>query len=122
MKRPANNEMINVLREDPNNPNCPEFSGAMYGTIQNPDDLNTNSCGDDGRLDEDCLISVTAICGPQKCLENPHGPGCQNMDFNSSHFTFEDIGGLTFQDFDDCKRNGRCDGLVSFLADADSEI
>ena len=58
----------NPCFKDPTAEGCPEFSGAIYGTIQDPDDPNTTSCGDVGKFDEDCLIAVTAVCGPKKCL------------------------------------------------------
>jgi hypothetical protein len=103
--------------KDPNAGDCPEFTGAIYGR----DDPGDGSC-DPTTLDIDCLIAVTAICGPKKCLKNPNLPGCQNMDLSSSHFTFEDIGGVRFADFDDCRRNGRCTGLESFLANVGDDV
>jgi hypothetical protein len=103
--------------KDPTATDCPYFSAAIYGRV----DPGDGSC-DPTTLDEDCLIAVTAVCGPKKCLKNPHYPGCQNMDLNSSHFTFADIGGISFDAFNECRNNGRCTGLKTFLADVGDEV
>jgi len=96
---------------------CPEIQVKLYGTHEDPAPGLTCT---PTSLDPDCQIAVTAVCGPQKCLNNPTGPGCDNMDFNSAHFNQDQIpgqvGGLS------CPKNVCKNVLVSFLGDAEDSL
>jgi hypothetical protein len=93
---------------------CPGMLAEVFGTV---DDPNDPGCIED-ELDPKCLIAVTALCGPKKCAKNPGGKGCtDNVSVNSSHFGKSDIP-VQKDLFDQCRHNGSCKGLLTFLEEA----
>jgi hypothetical protein len=105
----------NLQCTEKNPQSCPTQDVQLWGAYQ------TDTSGPCGVDNPSCLISVEAICGPQKCLNNPNLPGCQNMDYNSVHFSKDQIQ-TELSDYLNCKHNGSCQGLLTFLADIGSEV
>jgi hypothetical protein len=92
---------------------CPGMSGEVFGTVPDPDGADC----DPSTLDEDCLISVVAVCGPKKCEKNPSLPGCSDpTNVNSSHFSKSQIP-VQKETFDDCRKNGNCKGLLTIVGE-----